>query len=135
MPPPKTILRESAQSLASAGVVGADSMDAGKPAGVNWRRRRRLQADLARRGIGKRRILHTMGTQKTGAMIAIILGIALLVLAFVYWTVPASGLPAFLPGHELGSSVRHVKHGLAAGALGIFCFVLAWFQTGPKKAR
>lgn len=76
-----------------------------------------------------------MGTQKAGAAVAIVLGIVLLILAFIYWTTPASALPAFLPGHELGSPVRHTKHGLAAFALAFFCFVLAWFQTGPKKAR
>lgn len=75
-----------------------------------------------------------MGTQKTGALIAVIVGIALLALAIVYWTTPASALPSFLPGHEPLSSAHHVKHGLAAFALAFFCFVLAWFQTGPKKA-
>lgn len=75
-----------------------------------------------------------MGTQKTGALIVGIVGVALLALAFVYFTTAASALPSFLPGHEEHSSVRHMKHGLAALVLGVFCFVLAWFQTGPKKA-
>jgi len=76
-----------------------------------------------------------MGSQKTGALVAVIVGIVLLVLGIVYWTTPASALPSFLPGHELHSSARHIKHGLAAFILAVFCFVLAWFQTGPKKAR
>lgn len=75
-----------------------------------------------------------MGTQKTGALIAGIVGVVLIALAAVYWTTPAGALPAFLPGHEPHSLVHHTKHGLAALILGVFCFVLAWFQTGPKKA-
>ncbi len=75
-----------------------------------------------------------MGSQKTGALVAVVVGIALLALAIFYWTTPAGALPTALPGYELHSSVRHTKHGLAAFALAVFCFVLAWFQTGTKKA-
>jgi len=66
---------------------------------------------------------------------AVLLGIVLIVIAIVYWVSTASDLPSFFPGHaSAGSSeasTHHVKHGIAAFLLGLACFVLAWFQTGP----
>jgi hypothetical protein len=47
---------------------------------------------------------------------------------------PAKSLPTFFPGHESGSDHHHTKHGIAAVLVGIGCFVLAWFQSGPKGA-
>ena len=66
---------------------------------------------------------------------AVILGIALLALAVVYWVEPAHSLPSFIPGHEAGSDHHHVKHGLAAAFLAAGAFVFAWFQSGgPSRA-
>ena len=73
-----------------------------------------------------------MGSPKTNALIAVVLGLVLLGLAAAYWSLPAQSLPSFLPGYEAHSSARHVKHGLGAFALAFFCFMIAWFQTGPK---
>jgi hypothetical protein len=67
--------------------------------------------------------------------LAIVGGIALIVIAAVYWAEPARSLPSFFPGHEAGSNHHHVKHGIAAFLVGIACFVFAWFNTGPKKNR
>ena len=61
---------------------------------------------------------------------AVILGIALLALAVLYWVEPAHSLPSFIPGHEAGSDHHHVKHGLAAAFLAAGAFVFAWFQSG-----
>ena len=61
---------------------------------------------------------------------AVILGIALLALAVLYWVEPAHSLPSFIPGHETGSDHHHVKHGLAAAFLAAGAFVFAWFQSG-----
>ena len=66
---------------------------------------------------------------------AVILGIALLALAVLYWVEPAHSLPSFIPGHEAGSDHHHVKHGLAAAFLAAGAFVFAWFQSGgPSRA-
>jgi hypothetical protein len=65
---------------------------------------------------------------------AVILGIALLVVAVVYWVDTASALPSFFPGHSAGSSHHHVKHGIAAAVLGVGCLIFAWFQTGGDGA-
>ena len=68
------------------------------------------------------------------AVLAILAGIALIVVAFIYWLEPAGSLPGFFPGHEAGSSHHHVKHGIAAFLVGVACFVFAWFATGPKRS-
>lgn len=68
-------------------------------------------------------------------IIATILGIALIVLAFVYWIEPAKSLPSFFPGHESGSGHHHVKHGIAALVVGVALLVFAWFQSAPKRAQ
>jgi hypothetical protein len=65
---------------------------------------------------------------------AFVIGIALIVLAIVYWAEPAGSLPSFLPGHEAGSGHHHVKHGIAAFLVGVALLVFAWFQTGKKPA-
>jgi hypothetical protein len=65
---------------------------------------------------------------------AVILGIALLVVAVVYWVDTASALPSFFPGHSAGSSHHHVKHGIAAAVLGLGCLIFAWFQSGGSGA-
>lgn len=65
--------------------------------------------------------------------LAIVAGIALIVVAAVYWAEPAKSLPSFFPGHDAHSSTTHVKHGIAAFAVGLACFIFAWFQTGSKQ--
>jgi UDP-N-acetylmuramyl pentapeptide phosphotransferase/UDP-N-acetylglucosamine-1-phosphate transferase len=65
--------------------------------------------------------------------VAVVLGIALIAVAAVYWAEPAGSLPSFFPGHEAGSSHHHVKHGIASFLVGLACFAFAWFNSGPKK--
>lgn len=70
--------------------------------------------------------------------LAALLGVALIVIAIVYWAEPASSLPSFFPGHvgkhaaEAGH--HHVKHGIASFFVGLAALVFAWFQTGKKNA-
>ena len=70
------------------------------------------------------------------AIAAVILGIALVVVAIVYFVTPEHSLPSFFPGHaSAGSSEanhHHTKHGIAALVVALACFAFAWFQTGPK---
>lgn len=61
-----------------------------------------------------------------------LLGFAAIMLAVAYFKIPAGSLP--LPaalGHEDGSDVIHVKHGIAALVAGIVCWLLAW-DMGPS---
>ena len=64
---------------------------------------------------------------------AVVLGIALVVVAAIYWAEPAKSLPSFFPGHAAGSNHHHAKHGIAAFLVGLACFAFAWFNTGPKR--
>ncbi|TML87088.1 MAG: hypothetical protein E6G08_11045 [Actinobacteria bacterium] len=74
-----------------------------------------------------------MSSRRALAALAIIVGIALIVIAIVYWAEPAKSLPSFFPGHESGSTHHHVKHGIAAFLVGLACLVFAWFQTGGER--
>ena len=67
-------------------------------------------------------------------VLAVIAGIALIVIAGVYWAEPAKSLPSFFPGHQAGSSHHHTKHGIAAFLVGLACFVFAWFRSNPKRS-
>jgi hypothetical protein len=60
--------------------------------------------------------------------ICIILGIALLVVAGMYFMLPADSLPSFFPGHEAGLARMHTKHGLIAGAAGVVLLAIGWFM-------
>jgi uncharacterized RDD family membrane protein YckC len=68
-------------------------------------------------------------------ILAALIGLALIVLAFVYFAEPAKSLPSWIPGHEAGSSHHHVKHGIASLLVGLALLVFAWFQSGPRRAR
>ncbi len=68
-------------------------------------------------------------------ILATLVGLALIALAFVYWVEPARSLPSWLPGHEAGSSHHHVKHGIASFVVGLALLVFAWFQSGPQRTR
>jgi hypothetical protein len=76
-----------------------------------------------------------MDQRRLLTILAVIAGVALILLAIVYWAEPASSLPSWLPGHEAGSSHHHVKHGIASFLLGVALLVYAWFQTGKPRAE
>jgi hypothetical protein len=66
---------------------------------------------------------------------AVVIGVALIVVAAIYWAEPAKSLPGFFPGHESGSGHHHTKHGIAAFLVGLAVLAFAWFQSAPKKRR
>jgi uncharacterized membrane protein HdeD (DUF308 family) len=74
-----------------------------------------------------------MSNNRWTVILAALAGVILIVIAIVYFAEPAKSLPSFFPGHQAGSTHHHAKHGIAALLLGIGAFVLAWFQTGPRK--
>jgi len=79
-------------------------------------------------------MLRPMRNDRLLVALAVVVWIALIVVAAVYWAEPAKSLPGFFPGHQAGSSHHHVKHGIASFLVGLACFVFAWFRTGPKRA-
>jgi hypothetical protein len=74
-----------------------------------------------------------MRTDRLLVVLAVVVGIALIVIGIVYWAEPARSLPGFFPGQQAGSSHHHAKHGIAAFLLGVACLVFAWFRSGPKR--
>jgi hypothetical protein len=59
--------------------------------------------------------------------IVTILGVILIVVAAVYFLVPADSLPGFFPGHADGLARIRAKHGMVAGAAGIVLLGASWF--------
>ena len=76
-----------------------------------------------------------MDRRRLLALLAIIAGIALIVIAAIYWAEPAKSLPSFFPGHQSGSNHHHVKHGIASFLVGVACLVFAWFNTGGPRTQ
>ncbi|TMJ52218.1 MAG: hypothetical protein E6G85_12160 [Alphaproteobacteria bacterium] len=56
-------------------------------------------------------------------MILTSLGVVLLIIAAVYFLVPADQLPGFFPGHETGVTRMHYKHGVVSGVAGLVLIV------------
>ncbi|SIO53313.1 hypothetical protein SAMN05443247_07484 [Bradyrhizobium erythrophlei] len=52
-------------------------------------------------------------------LVLTLLGVVLLVVAAVYFVLPADQLPSFFPGHEAGVTRMHTKHGIVAGIAGL----------------
>ena len=55
-------------------------------------------------------------------------GVILLVIAAVYFLVPADQLPGFFPGHEAGVARVHMKHGIVSGVVGIALLAAGTFM-------
>jgi hypothetical protein len=62
----------------------------------------------------------------------VVLGAVFAVVAVIYFTSTADGLPAFFPGHKVGDAQHHTKHGLAALIVGVLCWIGAWMSRGRK---
>jgi len=59
-------------------------------------------------------------------LICYLLGIILIVVAVMYFVMPADQLPSFMPGHQAGVMRVHYKHGVLAAALGVVLFAVGW---------
>ena len=68
-------------------------------------------------------------------ILSLLAGGVLIVIAIIYAVEPAASLPAFFPGHvsatDPEAAHHHIKHAIAAFALGLAAFAYAWFATGP----
>jgi hypothetical protein len=68
---------------------------------------------------------HGPGFQEDPSMklILTLLGVVLLIVAAVYFAIPADQLPGFFPGHETGVTRMHYKHGVVAGVVGLVLLI------------
>lgn len=64
-----------------------------------------------------------------------LVGLALLVVAVVYFAEPAKSLPSFFPGRRAGSSHHHTTHGLAALIVGLLALAGAWMTSAKKSLQ
>ena len=64
-------------------------------------------------------------------LIAYVVGALLIVVAVVYFMMPADSLPSFLPGHEAGLMRPRTKHGIASAVVGVVLIAVGWF-TGRR---
>jgi len=78
-------------------------------------------------------MLRSVRNDRLLALLALLAGVVLIVIAIVYWVEPARSLPGFFPGHTAGSSHHHTKHGIAALVVGLAVMGFAWFASGPRK--
>jgi len=60
-------------------------------------------------------------------MLAYLLAIICIVVAVIYFVMPAGQLPAFMPGYEAGSAHIHMKHAVIAAAAAVVLFLIGWF--------
>lgn len=61
-------------------------------------------------------------------LIATVLGIALIIVAAIYFLMPADALPSFFPGHEAGLARIRMKHGLVSGGVGVVLLIAGWWM-------
>ena len=66
-------------------------------------------------------------------MLAYLLAIICIILAVMYYVMPAGSLPTFMPGYIAGSSHVHHTHALAAAAAAVVLFVLGWFFGRSRR--
>jgi hypothetical protein len=77
---------------------------------------------------GYRTCMHRLVT-----IVLVVVGLALVAVGIVYFTVKAGSLPSFFPGHIVGSSSHRTKHGIAALVLGVV--VLAFSVVAGSLMR
>jgi hypothetical protein len=59
-------------------------------------------------------------------MLAYLLAIICIIVAVMYFVMPAGSLPTFMPGYEAGSAHIHMKHAIIAIVAAIVLFLIAW---------
>ncbi len=60
-----------------------------------------------------------------------LLGVLCILIAIVYFVIPADQLPSFMPGHAAGMAHIRLKHGIAAAVVGVILLALGRF-TGQR---
>ena len=58
--------------------------------------------------------------------ICYLLGLVFIIVAVVYFVMPADQLPSFMPGHADGLARVRFKHGVLAGVIGVVLLIAGW---------
>ncbi len=66
-------------------------------------------------------------------IVLVLVAVALVAGAVIYFSKPAGDLPAFFPGHVAHSTKHHDKHGIALLTLAVLALGGAWFTTAPER--
>jgi uncharacterized membrane protein YtjA (UPF0391 family) len=66
-------------------------------------------------------------------MLAYLLAIIFVIIAVVYFLVPAESLPTFMPGYAVGSAHVHAKHAVIAIVIAIILFIIGWFAGRARR--
>jgi len=61
-------------------------------------------------------------------LICTLLGLALIVVAAIYFLMPADSLPGFFPGHETGLARIRYKHGIVSAVIGVVLLIAGRFM-------
>jgi len=59
-------------------------------------------------------------------MLAYLLAIICIIVAVMYFVMPAGQLPTFMPGYEAGSAHVHMKHAIIAIVAAVVLFLIGW---------
>ena len=59
-------------------------------------------------------------------LVAFVLAIICIIVAVMYFVMPAGQLPTFMPGYEAGSAHIHMKHGIIAAVAAVVLFLIGW---------
>ncbi|HXW79259.1 MAG TPA: hypothetical protein VEJ84_07150 [Acidimicrobiales bacterium] len=65
----------------------------------------------------------------------VIIGLAIVAVGIIYFTVKAGSLPTWFPGHLTGSAAHRTKHGIAAIVVGVVVLVGAIMVPALTGAR
>jgi amino acid permease len=65
----------------------------------------------------------------------VVIGLILIAVGIVYFTVKAGSLPSFIPGHIANSSAHHSKRGLVAVIVGAVVLLVAVVGASIGRRR
>ena len=66
-------------------------------------------------------------------MLAYLLAIIFIIVAIMYFVMPAGSLPTFMPGYIPGSAHIHHRHGIIAVVIAVILFVIGWFVGRGRR--
>ena len=59
-------------------------------------------------------------------LVAFVLAVICIIVAVMYFVIPAGSLPTFMPGYEAGSAHIHMKHAVIAAVAAVVLFLIGW---------